>query len=161
MVSEKRQPFRLPASPKLELVESEGGQLEIQHHSVLGRLATCHFFSILLLVMAEATAQPFAVIQTGGKQYKVAVGDVVMIEKLADDMEIGDKVAFDQVSLLDDGKTTTLGAPFIDGAKVQGVLEDQGKDKKISVIRFRSKSRYHRKYGHRQPYMKVKITSLK
>lgn len=107
------------------------------------------------------TTQPFAVIETGSKQYKVAVGDIITIEKLADNMNDGDKVAFDQVSLLDDGKTTTLGAPFIEGAKVQGVLESQGKGKKIDVLRFRSKSNYHRRYGHRQPFMKVKITSLK
>ena len=107
------------------------------------------------------TAQSFAVIQTGGKQYKVAVGDVISIEKLADDMNEGDKVVFDSVLLSDDGKSTTVGEPFIKGAKVQGVLEAQGKDKKIEVVRFRSKSRYHRRYGHRQPHMKVKITSLK
>lgn len=107
------------------------------------------------------TTQPFAVIQTGGKQYKVAVGDVITIEKLADDMQDGDKVIFSEVSLLDDGKTTTLGAPFIEGGKVQGVLEEQGKGKKLSILRFRSKSNWHRRLGHRQPYMKVKITSLK
>jgi len=107
------------------------------------------------------TTQPFAVIQTGGKQYKVAVGDVITIEKLAAEMNEGDKVAFEQVSVLDDGKTTTLGAPFIDGAKVQGTLEDQGRGKKLHILRFRSKSNWHRRLGHRQAFMKVKITSLK
>lgn len=105
--------------------------------------------------------QPFGVIETGGKQYIARVGSVVKIEKLSDDMTDGDKVVFDKVVLLDDGKTTTLGAPYVEGAKVQGVLDNQGRDKKLHVIRFRSKSRYHRKYGHRQPFMNVKITSLK
>jgi len=102
----------------------------------------------------------FAVIATGGKQYKVAVGDTVSIEKLSDDMSVGDKVSFDVVAY-DDGVNTKMGSPYIDGMKVQGVLEESGRTKKLHVIRFRSKSRHHRKYGHRQPFMKVKITSLK
>jgi len=102
----------------------------------------------------------FAVIATGGKQYRVTVGDVVSIEKLSDDMAVGDKVMFDVVAY-DDGMSTQIGSPYLEGVKVQGVLEESGRGKKLHVIRFRSKSRYHRKYGHRQPFMKVKITSLK
>ena len=107
------------------------------------------------------TTKEFAVIETGGKQYKAIVGQVLTIEKLSDDMTDGDKVVFDKVVLLDDGATTTLGAPYISGAKVQGVLTEQGKTPKLTITRFKSKSNYHRTYGHRQPFMKVKVTSLK
>lgn len=112
--------------------------------------------------MSKDTAQPFAVIETGGKQYKVQVGDTISIEKISGkEMKEGDKVIFDKVLLSDDGKNTDLGDPYVKSVKVQGVLEGQGKAKKLEVVRFRSKSRYHRRYGHRQPFMKVKITSLK
>lgn len=103
----------------------------------------------------------FAVIQTGGKQYKVSEGDVVTIEKLIGDYKEGDKVVFDQVLLTDDGKSTVVGEPHISGVKVEAELQESGRAKKISVIKFRSKSRYFRNVGHRQPFMKVKITSIK
>lgn len=102
----------------------------------------------------------FAVIQTGGKQYKVAEGDVVKIEKLSDEHKEGDKVVFDQVLLTDDGKNTKVGTPIISGAKVEGKVSEVGRDRKISVIRFRAKSRYHKKRGHRQPFVKVEITKV-
>lgn len=102
----------------------------------------------------------FAVIQTGGKQYKVAKGDVVKIEKLSGDHKEGDKVTFDQVLLVDSGKDTKIGMPLVDGAKVEGKIQEIGRDKKISVIRFRAKSRYHKKRGHRQPFFKVEITKV-
>lgn len=103
----------------------------------------------------------FAVIQTGGKQYVVSVGDVLTIEKLPDEYKEGDKVVFDKVLLVDNGKDTTIGTPYIDGAKITGLFVEAGKAKKIDVIRFKSKSRYFKKYGHRQPYNKVKIESFK
>ncbi len=109
----------------------------------------------------EKTSE-FAVIKTGGKQYVVSVGDVLTIEKLDGDFKEGDKVTFDKVLLVDNGKdTTTIGTPFIKGAKVIGSFQETGKGKKIHVIRFKSKSRYFKKYGHRQPYTKVKIEALK
>lgn len=111
--------------------------------------------------MSETTSKNFAVIETGGKQYRVAVGDVITIEKLDGDFKEGDKISFDKVLLLDDGATTTVGAPYIEGAKVQALFEAEGKARKINVLRFRAKSRYTRRYGHRQPFAKVKISSLK
>jgi len=110
--------------------------------------------------MTDKELQEFAVIQTGGKQYKVAVGDVIDIEKLGEYTE-GDKIAFDRVIAYDDGASMSVGAPYISDAKVQGLVEAQGPGKKITVRRFRSKSRYHRTYGHRQPFTQVKITSLR
>ena len=103
----------------------------------------------------------FSVIQTGGKQYKVAKGDILKIEKLSGDHKEGDKVIFDQVLLTDDGKATKVGTPLVSGAKVEATIKEIGRDKKISVIRFRAKSRYHKKRGHRQPFYKVEITGLK
>ena len=100
----------------------------------------------------------FAVIATGGKQYKVSVGDEVSIEKL-DTTE--NTVTFDEVLLIDDGTTTKLGAPFIAGAKVTAELVEQGKGPKIYVVKYHSKSRYYKKRGHRQPFTMVKITSIK
>jgi len=103
----------------------------------------------------------FAVIQTGGKQYQVSKGDVVKIEKLSGEYKEGDKVTFDKVLLVDNGKDTTIGTPYIDGAKVMGTLKEAGRDKKISVIKFKAKSRYFKKRGHRQPFFKVHIDALK
>lgn len=103
----------------------------------------------------------FAVIKTGGKQYKVSVGDVVKIEKLKGDYKAGDKVTFDQVLLVDNGKDTTIGTPYIAEAKVLGTLEEEGRSPKVTVIKYKQKSRYFKKRGHRQPYFKVKIDSIK
>jgi large subunit ribosomal protein L21 len=103
----------------------------------------------------------FAVIKTGGKQYKVAEGDVISIEKLNGDLSVGDAVTFEEVTLTDDGKTTNVGTPFVSGVKVQGELVEEGKGKKTLVVQYRSKSRHFIRKGHRQPFNKVKITSIK
>ena len=103
----------------------------------------------------------FAVIQTGGKQYKVAPGDSLVIEKLPGEMKVGDKVVFDQVLLVNNGSKTLVGAPTVSGATVEAVLEGEGKGKKVIVIRYRQKSRYFKKNGHRQPFMKVRIDAIK
>ena len=103
----------------------------------------------------------FAVIETGGKQYKVAAGDAITIEKLSDDLVEGAKIVFDKVLLTDDGTTTTVGAPYVAGAKVTGVLMRSGRAKKVTVIKYKAKSRYFKKRGHRQPFMKVKIESVR
>ncbi len=102
-----------------------------------------------------------AVIQTGGKQYKVKEKDQLRIEKL--DTAEGKNVTFDQVLLLADekGKDVTVGEPFIKGAKVKAKVLEQGKAKKISVIKFKSKVRYRRNVGHRQPFTKVEILEIK
>jgi large subunit ribosomal protein L21 len=102
----------------------------------------------------------FAVIHTGGKQYKVESGSTVKIEKLAGELKEGDKITFDKVILVDDGTSTQLGAPYISGAKVVGTLSEIGRDKKVTVIKYKQKSRYYKKNGHRQPFFKVTIDSL-
>ena len=103
----------------------------------------------------------FAVIQTGGKQYKVSVGDTVSIEKIQGEHKVGDKLAFDKVLMVDNGKDTTIGTPYISGAKVLATLKEIGRNKKIEVVKYKAKSRYYKNRGHRQPYFKVTITALK
>lgn len=103
----------------------------------------------------------FAVIETGGKQYRVSKGDSITIEKLPGERKEKAKISFDKVLLIDDGKKTEVGAPYVKGAKVTGELEKEGKGKKIHVIRYKAKSRYFKKKGHRQPFMRIKITDLK
>ncbi len=108
----------------------------------------------------KETAGGFAVIKTGGKQYRVAVGDSVKIEKIKGEFKKGDKVVFDEVLLTDDGKNTVIGAPFILGAKVEGTIDVIGRLPKVLVIKYKQKSRYMKKNGHRQPYFKVIINSI-
>ncbi len=103
----------------------------------------------------------FAVIQTGGKQYKVAVGDMLKVEKLSGAHKKGDKITFDKVLLADDGKDTKIGAPYISGAKVEASYEASGRAAKVVVMKYKAKSRYFKKNGHRQPYAQIKITSIK
>lgn len=103
----------------------------------------------------------FAVIKTGGKQYKVSKGDSIKIEKLSDTAKVGDKIAFEEVLLVDNGKDTTIGTPFIKGAKVEATVEEIGKLPTVTVIHYKQKSRYFKKNGHRQPFFKVKIDSIK
>ena len=102
----------------------------------------------------------FAVIQTGGKQYKVSVGDTVQIEKLAGEHKTGDKITFAQVLLVDNGKDTTIGNPYINGAKVEAEIVDIGRAPKVLVVKYKPKSRYLIRQGHRQHFFKVKITSI-
>ena len=103
----------------------------------------------------------FAVIQTGGKQYKVSVGDTVKIEKLVGEHKEGDKITFDKVLLVDNGKDTTIGTPFITGAKVEAELVEIGRTKKIIVVKYKPKSRYLIRQGHRQHFFKIKILGIK
>lgn len=103
----------------------------------------------------------FAVIQTGGKQYKVSSGDTISIEKIQGDHKVGDTVIFDKVLMVDNGKDTTIGTPYISGASVTAKIAETGRAKKIEVIKYKAKSRYYKNRGHRQPFFKVKIESLK
>ena len=96
-----------------------------------------------------------AIIETGGKQYLVEENSVIYVEKL--DTEAGKNVTFDKVLMLD-GK---VGTPYVEGAKVTGKVEKHGKQKKIIVYKYKQKTNYRRRQGHRQPYKKVVITSLK
>jgi large subunit ribosomal protein L21 len=101
----------------------------------------------------------FAVIETGGKQYMVSVGDVLEVELLGD-LKEGDKVEFDKVLMVDDGKDTTIGAPYIKGAKVKATYQGLKKGKKITIVRYKAKSNRDRRIGHRQKYAQVKIESI-
>jgi len=96
-----------------------------------------------------------AIIETGGKQYSVTEGAEIFVEKL--DGSEKDKVTFDKVLVLGD----VIGHPYVDGAKVTGEIVKQGKQRKIRIFKYRQKTNYHRTQGHRQPYTKVKITSIK
>lgn len=99
-----------------------------------------------------------AIIVTGGKQYKVAEGDVLYIEKLP--AEIGDAVIFDQVLAILDGDKATFGLPLVEGAKVQANVEKNGRGKKIMIFKYNAKKGYRRRQGHRQPYTKVTIGKI-
>lgn len=103
----------------------------------------------------------YAVIQTGGKQYKVSVGDIVKIEKLPGDFKEGDKITFENVLLVDNGQDTTIGSPYITGARVESLFRRAGRAKKIDVVKFKQKSRYLKKNGHRQLFVEVKISAIK
>jgi large subunit ribosomal protein L21 len=95
-----------------------------------------------------------AVIKTGGKQYLVKEGQVLTVEKITGAKE-GDTVEF-EVLLTDDGSTTEVGSPKLSG-KVSGTILAEGRGKKVTVVKYKAKSRYHKKRGHRQPFAKVKI----
>lgn len=101
-----------------------------------------------------------AVIKTGGKQYVVSKGDSIFIEKLPAALKEGDSVTFSEVLLVDNGSDTTIGAPTIKGAEVKGTVIEAGKAKKIDVVKYKAKSRYYKRRGHRQPFLKVKIDSI-
>jgi large subunit ribosomal protein L21 len=103
----------------------------------------------------------FAIIETGGKQYMASVGDTLKIEKISGDFKAGDKVNFDRVLMVDNGSDTTIGEPYIKGASVTAEVTKIGRNKKINVIKYKAKSNYFKKRGHRQPFFEVKITSLK
>ena len=101
----------------------------------------------------------YAVIESCGKQYKVAQGDVVFFEKL--DTEEGKKVTFDKVILVSDDAKVQVGNPYVKGVKVEGKVVAHGKGKKIIVFKMKAKKNYRRTQGHRQPYTKVEITAIK
>ena len=100
----------------------------------------------------------YAVIVTGGKQYKVSEGDTLFIEKL--EVEEGAAVTFDQVLMTGDGEDVKVGVPTVDGATVEAKVVKNGKAKKIYVFKMKRKKNYRRKKGHRQPYTKVEITKI-
>ena len=99
----------------------------------------------------------YAIIETGGKQYKVSANDTLRVEKL--EANVGDKVTFDKVLVVSDAETV-FGAPYIAGKTVSATVVEQGKAKKVVVYKYKRKSGYHKKNGHRQLYTKVKIDSI-
>jgi large subunit ribosomal protein L21 len=102
----------------------------------------------------------FAIVETGGKQYKITEGETLSVEKIKDHKD-GDKVVFDTVLMVDDGKTTKVGTPYLKGAAIEVELVESGKGKKLHIQKFKSKSRYKRRLGHRQPYSKVSVKKIK
>ena len=100
----------------------------------------------------------YAVIATGGKQYRVSQGAVLRVEKL--DAEEGASIEFDQVLLVGEGDQVSLGTPFLDGGKVQAVVMSQGKARKVEIVKFRRRQNYRRTKGHRQHFTQVKITGI-
>ena len=99
-----------------------------------------------------------AIIVTGGKQYNVAEGDTLFIEKLP--VEAGDEVTFDEVLAIVDGENTKFGAPVLEGAKVEAKVVKNGKGKKIRVFKYTPKKGYRKRQGHRQPYTRVEIGKI-
>ena len=99
----------------------------------------------------------YAIIETGGKQYRVQEGDVITIEKL--NAEVGETVTFDKVLVLGEGKDVKVGTPYVDAA-VTGSVVENGKSQKVIIFKYKAKKDYRKKQGHRQPYTMVKIESL-
>ncbi len=99
----------------------------------------------------------YAIIATGGKQYKVEEGDIIRVEKL--DAAEGAEVTFDQVLVIGD-KTLKIGDPTVSGASVKGTVMTEGKEKKVVVYRYKPKTGYHKKNGHRQPFTQIKIDKI-
>lgn len=100
----------------------------------------------------------YAVIETGGKQYRVSEGDVITVEKL--NIEDGANVELDKVLILGEGSDIKVGTPYIDGAKIMGRVVESGKAKKVVIFKYKSKKDYRKKQGHRQPYTMIEILSL-
>jgi len=107
-----------------------------------------------------STADGFTVFETGGKQYLATVGTELKIEKLARDNKVGDKIVFDSVVLTDNGAATQVGDPYVAGAKVEAEVVAVGRAPKINVIKYKAKVNYFKKRGHRQPFLKVKVSKI-
>mgnify|MGYP003862108311 CR=1 FL=1 len=107
----------------------------------------------------KATSGAMAVIMTGGKQYLVAAGDTITVEKLGDTMKAGEELTFDALMTIS-GDTVKVGSPTVAGAKVTASFVENGRAKKLVVMKYRPKSRYMKKNGHRQPFSKIKIESV-
>jgi len=102
----------------------------------------------------------YAVIKTGGKQYRVSEGDTIRVETLG--LGEGESVEFDNVLLIgEEGKDPKVGAPYVDGGKVTATVKAEGRHRKIDVIKFKRRKNYRRHYGHRQPFTEVEITGIK
>ena len=100
----------------------------------------------------------YAVIAAGGRQYKVSPGDVIKVDRLAD--EEGGEVVFDKVLLVSDGATLDIGTPYVESGSVSGKIVAHGRDRKIEVTKFKRRKRYLRRLGHRQQFTAVEITGI-
>ena len=101
----------------------------------------------------------YAVVTSGGKQYKVQEGEILRVEKIPGD--VGSSITFDQVLMVADGDKVNIGQPVLDDALVEGHIVEQGKGKKIIVFKYKRRKRYRRKQGHRQQFTAIKIDSIK
>lgn len=100
----------------------------------------------------------YAVIKTGGKQYKLAQGDVVRVEKL--DAEEGASVELDKVLMIADGDSINVGTPYVDGSKVSATVKSHGRAKKVEIMKFRRRKHHQKKTGHRQYYTEIEVTGI-
>ncbi len=100
----------------------------------------------------------YAIIQTGGKQYKVEVGATLNVEKL--NVAAGEAITFDEVLAVSNDNGLTVGSPFVAGVTVKAEVVEEGRGKKVIVYKYKAKKAYHKKQGHRQPFTKVKITAI-
>lgn len=100
----------------------------------------------------------YAIIETGGKQYRVQEGDVIYVEKLG--VAAGEKITFDKVLAVSKDDSLSVGTPFVNNASVTASVVEEGKGKKVIVYKYKPKKGYHKKRGHRQPYTKVKIEAI-
>jgi large subunit ribosomal protein L21 len=100
----------------------------------------------------------YAVIATGGKQYRVAEGDVIRVEKLS--AEAGSSVDFDKVLLVGEGDSVKVGAPYVDGGKVSATVKAHGRGKKVEIVKFRRRKHHRKQMGHRQDYTEIQITGI-
>ena len=100
----------------------------------------------------------YAVVETGGKQYRVQVGDEITVEKLG--IEADQEVVFDKVLVVGEGSDIKIGSPYVEGASVKGTVVENGKGEKIIVFKYKPKKDYRKKRGHRQPYTTVKIEAI-
>tara|TARA_Y100000590_G_scaffold470724_1_gene668521 strand:- start:9709 stop:10026 length:318 start_codon:yes stop_codon:yes gene_type:complete len=100
----------------------------------------------------------YAVIMTGGKQYKVSKGDIISIEKL--DTNAGETIKFDKILLISDGKKVEIGKPFVDNGVIEGKVMEQTREKKVDIIKFKRRKHYKKHQGHRQYITKVEITKI-
>ena len=106
----------------------------------------------------EGVKYMYAIVNTGGKQYKIQQGDILRVEKIPG--EVGSSVSFDKVLMFSDGENVSIGRPVLDNVTVKGHIVEQGKAKKIIVFKYKRRKRYRRKQGHRQRYTAIKIDSI-
>jgi large subunit ribosomal protein L21 len=100
----------------------------------------------------------YAIVETGGKQFKVSEGATIVVEKLS--AAVGETVTLDKVFLVNQEGAVKVGAPYVDGAKVVAKVVEHGRDKKIIVFKYKAKKNYHKKQGHRQPFTKLVVESI-
>lgn len=111
-----------------------------------------------MLIVDKRRPKIYAIIETGGKQYKVAPGQTIKVERLS--AVIGETVDLDKVLLIADADKVTVGTPTIEGAKVVATAKEEGKDKKVIIFKYKAKTRYRKKRGHRQPFTKLSIDNI-